>query len=184
MGSSRMGSAIGGGAEVSAGGSTSTVVDQPAATQGFDVLGSAEARTLLESGKAAGKLLAEDIATALDELDLDAGQMDEFYSALDELQIEVVEREEPEAEEAEEPREVSTDTLQLFLKDIGKVPLLTAAQEVELAKRIERGEHAAKQAMVEANLRLVVSIAKRSEERRVGKEGGSRRTPASQNMKH
>ncbi|HEY6113683.1 MAG TPA: sigma-70 family RNA polymerase sigma factor, partial [Gaiellaceae bacterium] len=47
------------------------------------------------------------------------------------------------------------------LKDIGKVPLLTAAQEVELAKRIERGEHAAKQAMVEANLRLVVSIAKR-----------------------
>ena len=57
--------------------------------------------------------------------------------------------------------EVSTDTLQLFLKDIGKVPLLTAAQEVELSKRIERGEHAAKQAMVEANLRLVVSIAKR-----------------------
>ena len=57
--------------------------------------------------------------------------------------------------------EVSTDTLQLFLKDIGKVPLLTAAQEVELAKRIERGDHAAKQAMVEANLRLVVSIAKR-----------------------
>src|SRR5688500_480434 len=135
MGSSRMGSAIGGGAEVSAGGSTSTVVDQPAATQGFDVLGSAEARTLLESGKAAGKLLAEDIATALDELDLDAGQMDEFYSALDELQIEVVERDEPEAE-IEEPKEVSTDTLQLFLKDIGKVPLLTAAQEVELAKRI------------------------------------------------
>jgi RNA polymerase primary sigma factor len=57
--------------------------------------------------------------------------------------------------------DISTDTLQLFLKDIGKVPLLTAAQEVELAKRIELGEHAAKQAMVEANLRLVVSIAKR-----------------------
>ena len=62
--------------------------------------------------------------------------------------------------EAAEP-EISTDTLQLFLKDIGKVPLLTAAQEVELAKRIERGDHSAKQAMVEANLRLVVSIAKR-----------------------
>jgi RNA polymerase primary sigma factor len=65
-------------------------------------------------------------------------------------------------EEDEEPfLEITTDSLQLFLKDIGKVSLLTAAQEVELAKRIERGDHAAKQAMVEANLRLVVSIAKR-----------------------
>jgi RNA polymerase primary sigma factor len=53
------------------------------------------------------------------------------------------------------------DSLQLFLKDIGKVPLLTAPQEVALAKRIERGDHRAKQEMVEANLRLVVSIAKR-----------------------
>ncbi len=53
------------------------------------------------------------------------------------------------------------DPLQLFLNDIGKVDLLTAAQEVQLAKRIERGEHRAKQQMVEANLRLVVSIAKR-----------------------
>jgi RNA polymerase primary sigma factor len=57
--------------------------------------------------------------------------------------------------------EVSTDSLQLFLKHIGKVDLLTAAQEVELAKRIERGDHLAKQEMIEANLRLVVSIAKR-----------------------
>jgi RNA polymerase primary sigma factor len=53
------------------------------------------------------------------------------------------------------------DPLQLFLKDIGKVDLLTAAQEVELAKRIERGDHRARQEMVEANLRLVVSIAKK-----------------------
>jgi len=57
--------------------------------------------------------------------------------------------------------EISTDSLQLFLKDIGKVDLLTAAQEVELAKRIERGDDGAKRQMVEANLRLVVSIAKR-----------------------
>jgi RNA polymerase primary sigma factor len=54
-----------------------------------------------------------------------------------------------------------TDALQAFLKDIGKVDLLTAAQEVQLAKRIERGERGAQQEMVEANLRLVVSIAKR-----------------------
>jgi RNA polymerase primary sigma factor len=70
------------------------------------------------------------------------------------------------ADDVEEPdlepdAEITTDALQLFLKDIGRVPLLTAAQEVELAKRIERGDHGAKQAMVEANLRLVVSIAKR-----------------------
>jgi RNA polymerase primary sigma factor len=62
---------------------------------------------------------------------------------------------------AQTPRAASADGLQLFLKDIGKVDLLTAAQEVELAKRIERGDHIAKQEMVEANLRLVVSIAKK-----------------------
>ena len=56
---------------------------------------------------------------------------------------------------------LSQDSLQAFLNDIGKVDLLTAAQEVELAKRIERGDHGAKQEMVKANLRLVVSIAKR-----------------------
>jgi RNA polymerase primary sigma factor len=56
---------------------------------------------------------------------------------------------------------MSTDTLQAFLNHVGKIELLTAAQEVGLAKRIERGDHRAKQAMVEANLRLVVSIAKR-----------------------
>src|SRR3954470_21241944 len=70
------------------------------------------------------------------------------------------------AAQAEEPEEVpdsefSADSLQLFLKDVGRVDLLTAAKEVELAKRIEKGDHRAKQEMVEANLRLVVSIAKR-----------------------
>jgi RNA polymerase primary sigma factor len=60
-----------------------------------------------------------------------------------------------------ESQKASPDSLQLFLSDIAKVELLTAAQEVELAKRIERGDHGAKQEMVEGNLRLVVSIAKR-----------------------
>ena len=130
-----------------------------------DVVETDEGRLLLETGRRDGRLGADEIALALDELDLDAGQLDDFYATLEELQIEVVARAEVEPEEAEldleAGGEVSTDTLQLFLKDIGRVPLLTAAQEVELAKRIERGDHVAKQAMVEANLRLVVSIAKR-----------------------
>jgi RNA polymerase primary sigma factor len=127
-----------------------------------DLLETDDARALLEAGRENGHLSADEIAVALDELDLEPGQIDDFYHALEELQIEIVA---PEAEEEERPaeqaREVSTDALQLFLKDIGKVDLLTAAQEVELAKRIERGDHGAKQEMVEANLRLVVSIAKK-----------------------
>ena len=128
-----------------------------------EILASDEGQRLLEVGYRTGSVDADELALALDELDLEAAQLDEFYAALEEAQIAVVHADEPdEAEPDADPEpEITTDALQLFLKDIGKVPLLTAAQEVELAKRIERGEHAAKQAMVEANLRLVVSIAKR-----------------------
>jgi RNA polymerase primary sigma factor len=127
-----------------------------------EVLETEEARGLLEAGAQNGSLTADEIAAGLAELELDAAQIDDFYHALDELQIDVVAAEaDDELPLDEETREVSTDSLQLFLKDIGRVELLTAAQEVELAKRIERGDHRAKQQMVEANLRLVVSIAKR-----------------------
>ncbi|HUJ91619.1 MAG TPA: sigma-70 family RNA polymerase sigma factor, partial [Gaiellaceae bacterium] len=128
-----------------------------------DILETVEARSLLETAQVAGSVSTDEIALALDELDLDATQIDDVYRALEELQIDVVGVTEPEEEKevVPEAREISTDSLQLFLKDIGKVDLLTAAQEVELAKRIERGDHRAKQEMVEANLRLVVSIAKR-----------------------
>jgi RNA polymerase primary sigma factor len=132
-----------------------------------DILETDEARHLLETAQAAGgSLNTDEIALALDELDLDAAQIDDFYHALEEMQIDVVappanDAEEVEAKAEAVAREISTDSLQLFLKDIGRVDLLTAAQEVELAKRIERGDHAAKQEMIEANLRLVVSIAKR-----------------------
>jgi RNA polymerase primary sigma factor len=125
-----------------------------------DLMETEDAKALLESGRENGQLSADEITVALDELDLEPAQIDDFYHVLEELQIEVVAGVEEE-EQVEEPREVSTDALQLFLKDIGKVDLLTAAQEVELAKRIERGDHSAKQEMVEANLRLVVSIAKK-----------------------
>jgi RNA polymerase primary sigma factor len=127
-----------------------------------ELLETDEAKALLDAGREAGSLSTEEIALALRELDLDAGQVDDFYHALEELHIDVVDASgEQERETEESTREVTTDSLQLFLKDIGKVDLLTAAQEVELAKRIERGEHRAKQEMVEANLRLVVSIAKK-----------------------
>src|SRR5512133_1568100 len=125
-----------------------------------DLLETDGAKALLDAARENGRLSADEIAVALDELDLEPTQIDDFYHALEELQIEVVAVEEEE-QAVEAPREVSTDALQLFLKDIGKVDLLTAAQEVELAKRIERGDHSAKQEMVEANLRLVVSIAKK-----------------------
>jgi RNA polymerase primary sigma factor len=126
-----------------------------------DLLETDDAKALLETGRESGQLTADEIAVALDELDLEPTQIDDFYHALEELHIEVVVAVEEEERPVEAAREVSTDSLQLFLKDIGKVDLLTAAQEVELAKRIERGDHGAKQAMVEANLRLVVSIAKK-----------------------
>src|SRR5438874_3088339 len=131
------------------------------------VLETEEARNLLEAAQAAGRVSAEEIALSLDELELEPAQIEEVYRALEELQVEIVDTQATQAEPKEEAkldqsvREVSTDALQLFLKDIGKVELLTAAEEVELAKRIERGDHRAKQEMVEANLRLVVSIAKR-----------------------
>ena len=89
-------------------------------------------------------------ADTADELSAEAAA--DFYAAVEVAADEVVEA---------PVLEFTADSLQLFLKDVGRVSLLTAAQEVELAKRIESGDHRAKQEMVEANLRLVVSIAKR-----------------------
>ena len=122
-----------------------------------------EARVLIERGVAAGFVTHEQVAAALDELDLEASQIDEVLSALEDAHVELVD--EAEAAQAElsleiDERDTSIDSLALFLREIGRIKLLTAAQEVELAKRIERGDHSAKQHMVEANLRLVVSIAK------------------------
>jgi RNA polymerase primary sigma factor len=128
------------------------------------VLDTDEAKSLIASAQEAGSIRADDVALALGELELDAAQLDEVFGALEEANVDIVSGDDAEEEdESARPtqREVSTDALQLFLKDIGKVELLTAPQEVELAKRIERGDDSAKREMVEANLRLVVSIAKR-----------------------
>jgi RNA polymerase primary sigma factor len=127
-----------------------------------------EAQALLEAGRDAGSLTTDEIEAALDDVDLDAGQVEDFYAALEELQIDVVVAAAPADEPVrrgpathDEASDGPADTLQLFLRGVGRVPLLTAVQEVELAKRIERGDDRAKQELVEANLRLVVSIAKR-----------------------
>src|SRR6266540_79488 len=104
-----------------------------------------------------GPLDREEIEAALDELELPAADVEELYEALETLELK-----EPSPAPGRDPDvEGTTDALALFLKEIGRVELLTAAQEVELAKRIERGDMTAKTQMVEANLRLVVSIAKR-----------------------
>ena len=95
--------------------------------------------TLIAGAQESGRLATDDVSVALEEVEIDAAQLDEFYGRLEELQIELVDsaaEEEDEAEPVAEPREVSTEALQLFLKDIGKVELLTAAREIELAKRI------------------------------------------------
>jgi len=140
---------------IASGGNTG-VESEPVA----EVLAHDDVRNLLDAAQAAGSIDADVLTLALDELDLEPAQVDDFHRALDELNVEVTTAVvEPELDET--TQEMSTDSLQLFLKDIGKVGLLTAAREVELAKRIEAGDLRAKQQMIEANLRLVVSIAKR-----------------------
>jgi RNA polymerase primary sigma factor len=123
------------------------------------------------------QVLPEQLATALDRVESDALDLDELESLLgeqdaDELMPAVLEELDRRGiqlageHETTGPRDVhepsaTTDSLQLFLNQVGRHPLLTAAQEVELAKRIERGDGAAKELMINSNLRLVVSIAKR-----------------------
>jgi RNA polymerase primary sigma factor len=136
-----------------------------------------EVRGLVARGRQVGVLTYVEIATAAVELGLDESDVEELHGLLERCEIELVEELDPAAaasvsvERATEMRargrasldlrpEGTTDGLQLFLKGIGRVRLLSAREEVELAKRIERGSFDAKQRMVESNLRLVVSIAK------------------------
>ena len=104
-----------------------------------------------------------ELQEVLEPLDLDPLETDAVYIELDRRGIELIE--EPEREAAAppppaQPAETTTDALHLFLREAGRHALLTAPQEVELAKLIERGDREAKQRMIQANLRLVVSIAK------------------------
>jgi RNA polymerase primary sigma factor len=137
-----------------------------------------EVKGLVAKGQQVGVLTYAEIADAVSELDLDESDVEELHGFFEKSEIELVEDIDPaatvqqEVERAPDKRQrrktkaldlrpdMTTDSLQLFLKDIGKVRLLTAQEEVDLAKRIERGDLDAKQKMVESNLRLVVSIAK------------------------
>ena len=134
-----------------------------------------ELRGLIALGRERGYLTFEQIATTLAEVDVTKEQISGLHAHLLEQGVEVLAEEgvdaykeqraeatngqgkKPELDLTVEP---SLDSLRLYLRSIGQVDLLTAAQEVELAKRIERGDMLAKRQMVEANLRLVVSIAK------------------------
>ena len=144
-------------------------------------------RELVEFGKKNGKITAKEINRAIDELELDSAQQDKFYAALEKMGVEIAMGEEDLMEETpliesldddfsnveEIPEEelnnpmalmegiAIDDPVRMYLKEIGKVNLLSSDEEIELAKRMLEGDEAAKQRLAEANLRLVVSIAKR-----------------------
>jgi RNA polymerase primary sigma factor len=131
-----------------------------------------ELRTLVQEGHDKGYLTYDEVASTLEEVELSKEQLEDFYTYLLDHNIELLDADSKQtaqgdaalhgekAPELDLTVEPSLDSLRLYLREIGKVSLLTADQEVSLAKRIERGDMLAKQQMTEANLRLVVSIAK------------------------
>ena len=127
-------------------------------------------KTLLDSSKSVGFVTQDDILKNFPQAEENIELLDNLYSALIEAGVDVLESGEtvPEKEvekdvevEATLDRVASPDPVKMYLREIGKVKLLTAAQEVDLAKRVEKGEQKASQDLTRANLRLVVSIAKR-----------------------
>ena len=136
-----------------------------------------EVKGLIARGLQVGVLTYAEVATVTAEVGLEESDIEDLHGLLEGSEIELVEEIDPATAASmnivrgTEKRtrrknaldlrpEGTTDGLQLFLKGIGKVRLLSAQEEVDLAKRIERGSFEAKQKMVESNLRLVVSIAK------------------------
>lgn len=132
-------------------------------------------KELMKKGKDRGTLTYQEIADHLQGIELTAEQIDEIYEQLSNMGIDVLpngadiqKMEEEEEAPKEEEIDLSVpegigidDPVRMYLKEIGRVPLLTADEEIELAKRMEQGDEEAKRLLAEANLRLVVSIAKR-----------------------
>ncbi len=124
-------------------------------------------KKLIEKGKKNGSLTYKEIMDELDEVDLSPEQIEKIYEVLESMGIDVV-GDAQEAENHEEEIDLSVpegiaidDPVRMYLKEIGKVPLLSSEEEISLAKRIEEEDPIAKKKLAEANLRLVVSIAKR-----------------------
>ena len=128
-------------------------------------------KDLIEKGKAKGMLTYKEIMDAFEDVELQPEQIEKIYEKIENIGIDVVGDIEPELEDlqdAEEDIDISIpeginidDPVRMYLKEIGKVPLLSAEEEIELALRMEAGDTEAKRRLAEANLRLVVSIAKR-----------------------
>ncbi len=126
---------------------------------------------LYEDAKSKGAVTRDEVATQAMELEIDADQMSKIYETLESMGVDVINEFDPvPAEELIEPEKIDLsvpegvsidDPVRMYLKEIGKVPLLTADEEIEIAKRMEAGDEEAKAKLTEANLRLVVSIAKR-----------------------
>jgi RNA polymerase primary sigma factor len=142
---------------------------RPAASGEHPFADGDQLRGLISAGSERGYLTFEEIASALEEIELTKAQVADLHTHLIDQGIDVIAADGVTAykQDVESPKqeldltvEPSLDALRLYLRSIGRVELLTAQQEVDLAKRIERGDMVAKRHMVEANLRLVVSIAK------------------------
>ena len=128
-------------------------------------------KELVEKGRRKGMLTYKEIISAFEEIELETEQIEKIYETIENLGVDVVGDIESELEEIKDnqeelditvPEGVSIDDpVRMYLKEIGKVPLLTAKEEVELAKGMEAGDIYSKKKLAEANLRLVVSIAKR-----------------------
>jgi RNA polymerase primary sigma factor len=136
------------------------------------LLSTDDLRLLVDAAEERGTLLQSELNDALEPLGLDAIEIDLLHRELETRAIEIVNDIDEDGETKPQPApeapaaplqiswETTTDALQLFLREAGRHPLLTAAQEVELAKKIEADDMAAKTRMIQSNLRLVVSIAK------------------------
>src|SRR5919199_151899 len=126
----------------------------------------AQIEALLDRGEESGCINTSELHQLVSALDLDEDEVEGLYELIEGRQIDVTDdcAREPAVDASYVNGDLAvatTDTLQLFLNEIGRYPLLTAEEEVALAKRIERGDKAAKDRMINSNLRLVVSIAKR-----------------------
>ena len=130
-----------------------------------------QVQELIKRGKEEGELTYEEIMDSLEDIDLDSEDIEEIYDIFAEMDIDIIEEgvdndDDDDDDESELdlsiPQGVGIDDpVRMYLKEIGKVDLLTAEEEVDLAKRMEQGDMEAKRQLVEANLRLVVSIAKK-----------------------